>query len=172
MRGRLALRLLAGALILNVLIDLPAFSAAAPAASLLAPSLDLLVVMALLMMVSSAASKPRAVFSIVVSILLALLLGWKSVDRFGPAEVVRLFAGASALGKAALAAGGVLTLAAAAAAAFAGCRLVLRGFEDAVLRNVFLAAAAVCAVTQALTGLRVFSPSEIPKIAREIFRGN
>jgi len=168
-RGRLALRLLAGALIFDVLIDLPGFSGAAPAASLLAPSLDLLVVMALLLLVSSAAPRLRSGFAVAISILLAVLLGWKAVDRLGPAEVIRFFTGVSALGKAALVAGGAVVLAAAASAAFLGSRLVLRGFEDALLRNVFLAAAAVCAVTQALTGLRVFSPSEIPKIAREIF---
>jgi len=168
-RGRLALRLLAGALIFDVLIDLPAFSEAAPVSSLLGPSLDLLVVMALLLMVSSAAPRARTGLAIAVSIFLAILLGWKAVDRLGPSEVAQFFTGASPLGMAALSAGGIVVLAAAAAAAFVASRLVLRGFEDAALRNVFLAAAAVCAVTQALTGLPVFSASEIPRIVREIF---
>ena len=164
-----AVRLLAGALIFDVLIDIPAFSVSAPVASLLAPSLDLLVVLALLLGVSTAAPRLRRGFAIAVSVFAAALLAWKAVDRFGPAHMISSLMNAPVPARAALVAAGAAAVAAAGAVAYLSSSLVLRGFEERLLRNVFLAAAAACAVTQALTGARVFSQSEIPRIIREVF---
>jgi hypothetical protein len=160
--------LLAGTLLFDILINLPAFSAASPVVSLFAPSLDLLVALALLFVVSKAAPGYRTTLVAVVSLLLALMLGWEALDRFGLGEAARLLRQGPALRTAALVACALVALGAGGAAALFLSRLVLPGLADPVLRSVFLAAAAMCAVIQALTGLHVFSPSVIPKIVRAL----
>ncbi len=160
--------LVAGIVLLDLLINLPAFSVSSPLGSLLVPSLDLLVVLALLMGVSQASSGLKTGFSIAVSVLLTLMLGWETVERVGPREALGLLQAGPALRSALLVVACIAALAACGTAAFFASRLALRGLADPFLRNVFLVVAAVCAVLQAATGLRVFAPSMVPRIARQI----
>lgn len=162
------LGLLAGILLFDLLINIPAFSPASPVLSLLAPSLDLLVALALLFAVSQAASGWRTGLVAAVSLLVALLLGLEALDRVGLGVAARMVREGPALRTAALAAGGLVALGAAGIAAFFLSRLVIPGFADPVLRSLFLAAAAVCAVLQALAGLHVFAPSVIPRIVKAL----
>jgi hypothetical protein len=149
---RAALRapgLLAGMVAFDILMNLPGVSAASPLLSLLAPSIDLLVVLAILMSAAYGNQRVRAGFAVAVAFLLAVFIGWQAYRRWGEPAVGRTMV----LGAATLAAG---------AGAFFLSKLVLRGFTDATLRNLFLLAAACCAIAQALLGVRIFSPSVVP----------
>jgi len=157
-RASLAPGLLAGMVLFDVLINLPGVSQASPLTSLLAPSLDLLVVLAVLMSAAYGSQRVRTGFAVGVSVFLALFLGWQAYLRWGAPGAARI---------------AVLCMAAVGAgvASFFLSRLVLRGFNDAVLRSLFLLAAASCAVVQAILGVRIFSPSGMPGILRAIGQG-
>ena len=160
--------LIAGLLLFDLLINLPGWSPSAPVASALAPSVDLLLVAAALMGAATASPGPRLGVRIVVCVLLVFLLGYAAGTRFGFDIPFRLFGGAGAVP---LAAGGLLCAAAVAAAAglaWLFSRLVIRGFSHLVTRSVFLAVVALLTVFQVISGKHVFTPSEIPRIARTI----
>jgi len=156
--ARLVPGFLAGIVAFDVLLNLPGLSSASPLASLLAPSIDLLVVLALLMSTAGASRGVRTGFSVGVSFLVALVIGWQAYHRWGEPSPWRLVA----LGVAACGAG---------AASFFLSKLVYRGFKDAMLRNFFLLAAASCAVIQAIRGPRIFAPGAVPGILRAIGEG-
>lgn len=160
--------LIAGLLLLDLLINLPGWSSAAPVASALAPSVDLLLVAAALMGAATASPGPRLGVRIVVCVLVVFLLGYTAGTRFGFDVSFRLFGGNSAVR---LAAGGLLCAAAGAAAAglaWLFSRLVIHGFSHVVTRSVFLAVAALLTVLQVVSGRHVFTPSEVPRIVRAI----
>ncbi|HTP58450.1 MAG TPA: hypothetical protein VMM82_05990 [Spirochaetia bacterium] len=144
--------LLAGMVAFDVIMNFPGVSASSPVLSLLAPSIDLLVVLAILLSASYAAQGVRTGFAAGVALLVAVVVGWQAWRRWGaPPEAGRIV---------------VLSLSTlcAGAASFFLSRLVLRGFGSAMLRNLFFLAAACGAVVQALLGVRVFSPSVVPVI--------
>jgi hypothetical protein len=142
--------LLAGMICFDLLLNSPRFSSISPLASLAVPSIDLLVVLAILLSAAHGNARVQTGFAAGVAGILAFFLGWQAFRRWGaPDEVLRL----ALLGVAAIGAG---------AASFFLSRLVLRGFSNAVLRSLFLLAAAGCAVVQALLGVRIFASSVVP----------
>jgi hypothetical protein len=160
--------LIAGLLLFDLLINLPGWSPAAPAAYAFAPSVDLLLVAAALMGAATASPGPRLGVRIVVCVLVVFLLVYAAGTRFGFGIPFRLFGANSAVR---LAAGGLLCAAAGAAAAglaWLSSRLVIHGFSHIVTRSVFLAVAALLTVLQVVSGRHVFTPSEVPRIVRAI----
>ncbi len=149
--ARSAPGLLAGIVLFDILINLPAFSPAVPVSSLLAPSLDLLVVVALLMTVARAGPGVRAGCAVGLAILLGAAVGVQAYLRWGAPSL--------ACGPAAGAASFFLT------------RLLYPGLADSLLRSLVLLAAALCAVIQALLGVRVFGPSAAAGVLRMITGG-
>ena len=153
MSGALELAgLLAGMAGFDVIMNIPSVSASSPVISLLAPSIDLLIVLAILMTASYARPGARTGVAAVVGIAVAVFFGWMAWRRWGSPPAAARTIG---LGLSALCAG---------AASFFLSRLVLRAFRSATLRNVFFLAAACGAVVQALLGVRVFSASVIPSL--------
>jgi len=147
-----AVGLLAGIAGFDILLNLPCFSGASPMASLLAPSLDLLVVLALLMTAALVTQRAYRGFAVAVALLVAFHVGWQAYRRWGaPPAAGRI----TLLG---------LTVVGVGVASFFLSKLVLRGFSVATLRSLFLLAAACCAIIQALLGVRVFSSSIVPRM--------
>jgi len=160
--------LIAGLLLFDVLINLPGWSPAAPVSSALAPSVDLLLVAAALMGAATAGRGPRIVIRTAVCVLLVFLLGYAAGTRFGFDVAFRLFGGSAAARPAMgylLSAGAV---AAAAGLAWLFSRLVIQGFSHIVTRSVFLAVVALLTVFQVVSGRHIFTPSEIPRLIRNI----
>jgi hypothetical protein len=161
--------LVAGLLLLDILVNLPGFSSAHPVGSLLAPSIDLLVVAAVLWGAAQAGERARVPLRIIVCALLVILLGLETAVRFGADIPLRLLG----TGSWALAAAGCLvSLTVAAAAGFSAylCSgLVTRAFSSVMVRSVFLAVVAAGAVLQVVTGHRLFEASEIPRLLRVAF---
>jgi hypothetical protein len=156
--------LLGGLLLFDVLVNLPRFSPAAPAASLLVPTVDLLVIVAACMGIARAGEGSRRPLRIAVSVLaVALAVCW-AVLRFGFDAAPRLLGGGSA---AALAAGwavcGVM-VAAAVAAAFLVSGLLVNGLQAPLVRSIALLVIAAAVVLQAVSGRRLFGPSVIPRL--------
>jgi hypothetical protein len=160
--------LLAGFLAFDLLINLPGFLPDAPVASLLAPSIDLLIVAAALFGVAQSAAGTRRGLRIALSILLACLLAYETGARFGFDIVPGLLGGGSVFLKTLSIALSLIVLAATAVIAFLLSALVLRGFSSLLVRSSFLAVVAVCAMVQVLSGRRVFGPSGLPRLARDI----
>jgi hypothetical protein len=157
--------LVAGLLFLDLLINLPGLSAASPVVSLLAPSIDLLVVAAALVGISQASEQARVPLRIVMSILLAALLCYKAAARFGvPAIAVSLGFGSPVAG---YALGMVVCLAAAALVYFCS-PLVLGSFSFATVRSLFIVVVALLAVLQVVSRHRIFEPSAIPRLVRDV----
>ncbi len=143
--------LLAGIVLFDLVINLPAISPVSPVASLLAPSLDLLVVVALLLTVARGGPGVRTGFAVGVAVLVGLAVGLQAYLRWGAGS---------------LAAGPV-----AAGASFLASRLVYPGLADPVLRSLVLLTAALCAVIQALLGVRIFGPSAVAGTIRAVGEG-
>jgi hypothetical protein len=160
-----ALRLLAGALAFDLLLNLPRLAPGALAASLLQPSVDLLVMAGVCM--TGARSGGRVAARVAAGVAVIVLAACAFGERFGWDIFLRLF-GVGGMA----AALSVLACSAAAAAVFlagywAG-GLTAAGFADLVVRNVFLLAAALAVVAQVLTRVSVFSPSVVPRAIRAI----
>jgi hypothetical protein len=155
----------AGILFFDLLVNLPGFSSASPVASLLAPSIDLLVVSAALVGISRTGEGVRVPLRIVMSVLLAALLGYEAAARFGLDAISRT------LGFGFPAAGYVLggvALLAAVALSYIGSGPVLRGFSFAIVRSLFVVAVALLAVLQVVSRQRILGPSAIPGLFRDI----
>ena len=151
MNGALrAVGLLAGIAGFDILMNLPCFSRVSPVATLLAPSVDLLVVLALLMTVTLVTQHASWGFAVAVALLVAFYVGWQAYRRWGVPPAV---------GQITLLGSGVVGV---GVASFFLSKLVLRGFSNATLRSLVLLAAACCALIQALLGVRVFSSSMVP----------
>ncbi len=145
--------LFAGLLLFNLLLNLPGFTREAPVASLLAPSIDLLVVSALLAF--AAQSRPtgrRALRALAVALLL-LFTVYEAATRFGTDAVFRPLP--------------LLAVPAGAAAGWLAAGLVLRGFDAALVRSAYVAAVAVTAVVQVMTANKVLTQSIVPRMARD-----
>ena len=155
--------LLAGLFLLDLLVNLPGFRSAAPAASLLLPSIDLLVLAAACMGIAQAGERARLPLRIVVSVVAVILIGCSAGLRFGFDAGAHLFGG----GPVAETAGwmvSVLCAAAAGAAAFLLTGLLIGGLQAPVTRSVFLLVVSLAAVLQVVSGKRLFSASVIPRL--------
>jgi hypothetical protein len=141
-----------------VLVNLPGFSAVSPVASLLLPSIDLLVVAAALLGVSQSGEQARVPLRIAVSVLLVALLAWQAAARFG------VDSGFPTLG---YFLGGAAVLAA-GALAYLSSGPVLRGFSFPIVRSLFIVVVALLAVLQVISGRHVLAPSAIPRLFREV----
>ncbi len=168
------LGLLGGLLLLDVLLDLPGFTANAVVGSLLAPSIDLLVVCAILVTGAQAGESGRRPLRIVALAVLLLLGLYSAGKRFGLEAALLLF-GTTPRGtvegwvaEAASCLVSLLFLAAAAALGWIATGLVVRGLETRLARSLFIALVAITAILQVVTGNRVLSPSAVPRIARDI----
>jgi hypothetical protein len=166
---RSLLGLLAGLLLFDVLVNLPGFSLARPIGSLLAPSIDLLVVAAALFGVAQAGERGRVPLRIIICGLLLVLLCLETLVRFGADIPPQLLGGGTWL----LATAGcllcLLVVAAVAFSAYLGSGVVVRGFSSVVVRSVFLAVVAASAVLQVVAGHRLFVPSGLPRLFRAAF---
>jgi hypothetical protein len=156
--------LLAGLLLFDLLVNLPGFSSSSPLVSLLAPTIDLLVIAAACMGIAQAGDDLRLPLRIVVSVLAVVLAACAAGLRFGFDLPVRLFAGGSALGVAAGCAVSVGILAAAGGISFLLSGLVIRGLQPPVVRSVMLLVIALAAVLQVASGRRLFGASVIPRL--------
>jgi hypothetical protein len=157
--------LAAGLLLFDLLVNLPGFSPSSPVASLLAPSIDLLVVAAALVGVSQAGEGARVPLRIVVSLLLAALLGGAAVARFGVDVVSRTLGFGSPAAGYALA---VAALLAAAALSYVGSGPVLRSFSFPIVRSLFVVVVALAAVLQVVSRHRILGPSVIPRLFKGV----
>jgi len=166
--ARLAPGFLAGVVLLDILVDLPGFSPAAPVASLLSPSLDLLIVLAVLMSAARGGPGLRAGFAAAVAAFMGLSIGLRAYLRWGAPEATRFLAAGAVFPIVLLGLAAVIAAALAGIASFLLSRLLYRGLAHAVLRSLFLLVAACCAVIQALAGVRIFAPSSVPGILRAI----
>lgn len=160
--------LLAGLLLFDLLLNLPALSAASPAASLLAPSIDLLVMAAACLGIRQAAERSRRGLRIAVSLLAGLLLAYGIGARFGFDVVAHLFGDGNGIRIAASCVASAIIAAAALLAAYLFSGLLMRGFAPPLIPNVFLLVIALCVILQVVSGLRVFAPSVVPRIIKAI----
>jgi len=156
--------LVAGLLLLDLLVNLPAFVPAAPVRSALAPSIDLLVLVAACMGISQAGDGARRPLRIGLGVLAAALAAAAAGLRFGWDAGGRLFGDGQAMAAAAGWAACVLLAAAGAFAAFLVSGLVVRGVEARVIRSAVLLVIALAAVLQVVTGKRLFTASVIPRL--------
>jgi hypothetical protein len=152
--------LLLGILLLDLLLNATAYSAASPVVSLLRPSLDLLLLLAALLVIGRAGERARFWLRIALLVPGLLLIVFTAIEWPGP--VARLLESRLPIA--------VLLLAAAGALCFFCFGFVLRGFAHPVPRNVFLLAVAFLAIMQITTGREVFRQSAIPRIVAEIMR--
>jgi hypothetical protein len=151
-----------GLLSADLLLNLPRFSASSSSAgyrgswagSLLAPSIDLLVISAVLLVGAQSGEAGRRASRILAAVIIVVFDLFAGLSRFGTPTWL-LFA----------------ALPAAAALALAGwlaTGLFVRGFESALTRNAFLALVAVAAILQVALANRVLTPSVVPSMARDI----
>lgn len=155
--------LLAGLLLLDLLVNLPRFSPVLPVASLLAPTIDLLVIVAACMGIAQAGESPRRALRAAVSVLAVALAACGAGLRFGFDIAPRLLGGSPA----AMAAGWALAAAACAAAgviAFLVSGLMVNGLQAPIIRSVVLLVIAAGAVLQVVSGRRLFGASVIPRL--------
>jgi hypothetical protein len=152
--------LLLGILLLDLLLNAPAYSADSPVVSLLRPSLDLLLLLAALLVIGRAGERARFWLRIALLVPGLLLIVFTAIGWPGP--VARFLELRLPIA--------VLLLAAAGVLCFLCFGFVLRGFAHPVPRNVFLLAVAFLAILQITTGPEVFRQSAIPRIVAEIMR--
>jgi len=160
---RAAAGLAAGLILLDVLLNVPRFSSAAPAASILAPSIDLLVLVACGMGIARAGTTARVGLRAAFAVLTAgfavceagLRFGWDAgAQLFGPGHLLAVASWAVV----------ALTAITAGAGAFALCGMLVRGMESALARAVVLLGVSLAAVLQVASGRHLFAPSVIPKL--------
>jgi len=163
-----AVRLLAGLFIFNLLLNLPRAEPAALFSTLLAPSIDLLVAAAICLAGVRTGDSSRRTVRIAAAVVTVLLMACAVGERFGWAVYMRLFGDSGALPAAASLVLCAATAAAAFAAAYAASGLVAAGFGTLIVQNVFLLLIAASVVAQVLVGVRVFSPSVVPKAIKAV----
>ncbi|HTZ53381.1 MAG TPA: hypothetical protein VMF68_17050 [Spirochaetia bacterium] len=162
--ARTAAGLVAGLLLMDLLLNVSAFALSAPVRSLLAPSIDVLVMVAACMAVAQAAPAARRPLRIALAVLAAGLTAASAGLRFGWDAGGHLFGSGSAMTAAAGWALCVLMIAAAAFAAFLVCGLVVRGVQPRLVRSVVLLVIALAAVLQVVSGRKLFTASVIPRL--------
>jgi len=156
--------LLAGLLLLDLLVNLPGFSPSSPIVSLLAPTIDLLVIVAACMGIAQAGDDPRLPLRIGVSILAVALAACAAGLRFGFDMAPRLFGAGSVLRVTAGWAVSVGILAGAGCIAFLLSGMLIAGLQPPVVRSVMLLVIALGAVLQVVSGRRLFGASVIPRL--------
>ena len=163
--ARVVAGLLAGLLGLDLVMNAAALEvsrgAGGVARSLLAPSIDLLVVAAALMGVSRAGARSQAWLRALVAALGVLLLVLRAGLRFAWA----------APGGAAGWVMGAAAAAACGAALYVLSLPVVRGLAIPVARSETLLAIALGAEVQVLLARAVFTPSVVPTIVRQLLAG-
>jgi len=169
--GRAAVGLVSGLVLLDLLVNIPAFAPGAPVRSLLVPSIDFLVVVAACMGVAQAGESARQPLGIALAVLAVGLATANAGLRFGWDAGGRLFGSVPAMTAAAGWALCVLAAVAAGFAAFFICALVVRGMQPRLVRSVVLLAIALAAVLQVASGQRLFSASVIPRLIALLGRG-
>ncbi len=159
MSARQLAGLLAGLLLFDLLLNLPALAPSAPVRSLLGPSLDLLVVVAACMGIAQAGEGARRPLRLVLAVVALGLVAAGAGLRFGwwPGSIMAMRAAAGWTVA-------VVIAAAVAAAAFFISELVVRGVESRVVRSVLLLVVALAAVLQVVSGRKLFTPSVIPRL--------
>jgi hypothetical protein len=156
--------LLAGLLLFDLLVNLPAFTASSPAGSLLLPSIDLLVITAACMGIAQAGEQARMPLRISLAVLALALVACSAGLRFGFDVGGRLFGGGTALSAAAGWTVSVVLLCTAGAAAFLLSGLLVTGLRPPITRSIVLLLVALAAVLQVVSGKRLFSASVIPRL--------
>ena len=156
--------LLAGLLLFDLLVNLPGFSPASPLVSLLAPTIDLLVIVAACMGIAQAGENPRLPLRVAVGVLAAALAACAVGLRFGFDIAPRLFGGGSAGSAAAGWAVSAAVLAAAGVISFLLSGLLIRGLQQPIVRSVMFLVIACAAVLQVISGRRLFGASVIPRL--------
>jgi hypothetical protein len=156
----------AGLLGLDIVMNLAGLritgTAGGIAASILQPSIDLLVILAALMGIPRTGDTARAPLRVAVGVLAMVLVGLRAAERFawsppgGAAGWIGLAAAAAACG----------------AAVYALAGLVLRGFANGLVRAVTLLLIALGAVGQVLLSRVIFTPSIVPRLVRLLFSGS
>lgn len=157
----------AGLLALDLLLNLPGVRAGTVAGSLLLPSIDLLVIGAILLGGAQSGAGGRRALRLVAVLALLVIAGYEAVSRFGIAAAIGLF-GTGAAARVASGAVSLLALAAAGLASWLAAGLVLLGLRTLLARSVFVAAVSAAAILQVLTGGKVLAPSLVPRMARDI----
>jgi hypothetical protein len=145
--------LLAGLLLMDILVNLPGFRPVAPVASLLLPSIDLLVLVAACMGVAQAGERARMPLRIAVSALAVVLVACSLGLRFG-------FDAGSPMGWVVA----VLLLAATGGAAFFLSGLLVAGLQSPVWRSMLLLLVSLAVVLHVVSGKRLFTASVIPRL--------
>jgi len=156
--------LLAGLLLFDLLVNLAGFSPSSPLVSLLAPGIDLLVIVAVCMGIAQAGGNPRLPLRIAVSVLAVALVACGAGLRFGFDIAPRLFGGGNAGSIAAGWAVSASVLAAAGCLSFLLSGLLIAGFQPPIVRSLMLLVIALAAVLQVVSGRRLFSGSVIPRL--------
>ena len=165
--SRSLLGLLAGLLAFDLLLNVPRIDAASPILSLLAPSIDLLIVAAVCWGIAQGAELPRRGPRILACGLVAFLLAYALAARFGVDVVLRLFGGGSvaAVFSVALSAG---IAAVALGAVYLLTGLVAAGFQKPMVRNIFLLVVAISAILQVFTHNLLFTPSILARAVLDL----
>jgi len=132
--------------------------------SLLAPSIDLLVLVAACMGIAQAGGPARRPLRIGLAVLAVGLMACAAGLRLGWGAGGQLFGGGPAMTAASGWAVSALIAAAAGLAAFLVSGLVVRGLEPRLVRSVLLLLIALAAVLQVVSGRRVFAASVIPRL--------
>jgi hypothetical protein len=159
--------LLAGLLLFDVLINLPGFSPASPFASLLAPTIDLLVIVAVCMGLAQAGEAARRPLRIVLGVLVAALVASAAGLRLGFDIAPRLLGNGSGAAGWSAAAGWavcVVILAGVGVVSFLLSGLLIEGLQSRVVRSIMLLLIALAAVLQVVSGRRLFGASVIPRL--------
>jgi hypothetical protein len=149
-------------------MNLPGLEPASAAASLLIPSIDVLVIVAACIGIAQAGEASRVPLRIAAAAVAVLLMAWKVATRFGADLPWRLFGGGSPILVAAGCAVSVTALAAACVAVFLLSGLLVRAFVTGIARSVAILVIAAAAVAQVLLGSRIFAPSIVPRMIRDI----
>jgi hypothetical protein len=156
--------LVAGLLLFDLLLNLPGFSLSSPLASLLLPTIDLLVITAACMGAAQAGEDARLPLRIAVSALAVVLAACSAGLRFGFDIAPRLFGAGSTVS---FAAGCVVSfgiLAGAGVLSFLLTGLLIGGLQPPIIRSVMLLVIALAAVLQVVNGRRLFGASVIPRL--------
>jgi len=161
---RATLALLAGLFLFDILVNLPGFVPSSPVASLLVPSIDLLVIAAACMGIAQAGERARMPLRIALSVLALFLVACSAGLRFGLDAGARLFGGGAFPQVAAGWAVSFVLLAAAGAASFFLSGLLVGGLQQPISRSILLLVVCLAAVLQVVSGRRLFTASVIPRL--------
>jgi len=160
--------LAAGLLLLDVLLNVPLLSPRAPLASLLAPSIDFLVLTACCMGIARAGASAQQGLRIGFAVVAAAFLAGEAGLRFGWDAGGHLFGSGAGTGTTASWAISAVLLVAAGIAAFALSRLTVRGLQPPLARGVLLLAISLAAMVQVVSGRRLFAASIVPRLIARI----